>query len=144
MKPRYHIGRGTYFVGRRYQHGNGFFGNMLRNTILPLLKYLGAKGVRTAVAIGKEAVEKPMRSLKDIAKRKLKETGLEVMDDGVGRYRKFVQGGAGMKRHRAESVRRTKVPWKRRSKIKLKRRKKPTKKKQIKKRRVIRRYPSFL
>ena len=68
------------------------------------------------------------------------------MDDGVSRYRKFVQGGAGMKRRRAESVRRTRVSLKRRPKTKLKKKKKKQliKKKQLKKRRVIKRYPSFL
>lgn len=135
MKTRYHIGRGTYFVGRRYQHGNGFFGNMLRNAILPLLKYLGAKGVKTAMAIGREAVEKPVKSLREIAKRKLKESGLEVMDEGVSRYRKYVQGGAGVKRRRrAESVRRV---TKRKPKRRVIKKRKPKKKR-------TKRYPSFL
>ena len=154
MKARYHIGRGTYFVGRRYQHGNGFFGNMLRNAIFPLLKYLGAKGVKTAIAIGKEAVEKPVKSLRDIAKRKLKESGLEVMDEGVSRYRKYVQGGSGMKRRRTESVGRVKRKRsesvrriKRRPpsrKVKRVTRRLKTKKKKAKKRKAIKRYPSFL
>ena len=153
MKPKYHIGRGTYFVGRRYQHGNGFFGNMLRNTLLPLLKYLGTKGVKTAIAIGREAAEKPVQSLRELAKRKLKESGLEVMDEGVSRYRKYVQGGSGVKRLRAERVRRvTRKKSKsvkrrvisRRVIAKKKKKTKTKKKRTIKKPKVTRRYPSFL
>lgn len=140
MRFKNHSGRGTYFVGRRYQHGNGFFGNMLRNAIFPLLKYLGAKGVKAAVAIGREAVENPVKSLKEIAKRKLKESGIEVMDEGMGRLRKCFQAGGGVKRlRRSEGVRRVKrrrksckvvalpkrVPAKKRKKKLVKRGKKP-------------------
>ena len=98
-----HIGRGTYFVGRRYQRGNGFFGSMLKNAIYPLLKYLGAKGIKTAVAIGKEAVENPHASLKTIAKQKFTEAGVEAMEDGLGRVKRLVQGGGGLKRKRRSS-----------------------------------------
>lgn len=102
-----HVGRGTYFVGRRYQRGNGFFGSMLKNAIFPLLKYLGAKGIKTAVAIGKEAAENPSASLKAIAKQKFQEAGVEAMEDGLGRVKRLVQGGSGLKRkRRSEGIRR--------------------------------------
>jgi hypothetical protein len=102
---RSHIGRGTYFVGRRYQRGNGFFGNMIKNAIFPLLKYLGAKGIKTAVAIGRAAVDRPNDSISLIARDKLQEAGIEAMEEGVGhvkrlvaRSRKRAQGGEGIRR----------------------------------------------
>lgn len=102
---RNHIGRGTYFVGRRYQRGNGFFGNMIKNAIFPLLKYLGAKGIKTAVAIGRAAVDRPNDSISLIARDKLQDAGIEAMEEGVGHVKRFVarsrkraQGGEGIRR----------------------------------------------
>ena len=100
------VGRGTYFAGRRYQRGNGFFGRMIKNAIYPLLKYIGSKGIKTAMAIGKEAITDPSTDLKTIAKRKLKETGLEVMEDSVKKVREYVQSGRGLKRKRLGGIKR--------------------------------------
>lgn len=91
-----HSGSGV-FVGNRYQKGNGFFGRVIKNAILPFLKYIGKKGIKTAVAIGGEAVKDPS-NFKEIAKSKLKEIGMEAIDDGAERIKKYVQTGQGIKR----------------------------------------------
>jgi len=91
-----HSGGGV-FVGHRYQKGNGFFGRVIKNAILPFLKYIGKKGIKTAVAIGSEAVKDPS-NFKQIAKSKLKEIGMEAIDDGAERIKKYVQTGKGIKR----------------------------------------------
>ena len=88
-------GRGTFFAGARYQKGNGFFGRMVKSAVLPFLKYLGTQGIKTAVAIGEEAVANPSE-FKNIAKRKLQEAGLQAVDDGAKRFKKFVQTGEGV------------------------------------------------
>lgn len=91
-----HTGSGV-FVGNRYQKGNGFFGRVIKNAIFPLLKYIGKQGIKTAVAIGGEAVKDP-NNFKEIARKKLKEVGMEAIDDSADRIKKFVQTGKGIKR----------------------------------------------
>lgn len=94
---RYQRGNGIY-RGVRYQHGNGFLNTILNKAVYPLLKYFGKQGVRTAMAIGKEAVHNPSASFGDIAKRKLKEAGMQALDDGAKRVQRFAQTGEGIKR----------------------------------------------
>ena len=95
MKFYKHKGRGTFFAGTRYQKGNGFFGRLVRSAVLPFLKYLGTQGIKTAVAIGEEAVSNPSE-FRNIAKRKLQEAGIQVVEDGAKRFKKFVQTGEGV------------------------------------------------
>ena len=126
MRHFHQVGRGTYFIGNRYQKGNGFFGRMLRSAIYPLLKYIGSKGIKTAVAIGREAVLDPNTDMKTIAKRKLAETGLEVMEDGVKKVKEYAQSGNGVKA--SEGIKGVKKRRKRTTK-----KKKPTSRKTKKK-----------
>ena len=91
---------GGFFVGHRYQKGNGFFGKIIKKAILPFLKYIGKQGVKTAVAIGEDAF-RSTDDLKTIAKSRLKEAGLQAIDDGANRMKKFVQTGEGLKRKKA-------------------------------------------
>lgn len=94
---RYQRGNGIY-RGVRYQHGNGFLSTILDKAVYPLLKYFGKQGVRTAMAIGKEAVQNPSESFGDIARRQLKVTGMKALDDGAKRVQRFAQTGEGIKK----------------------------------------------
>lgn len=87
-----------FFIGNRYQKGNGFFGRLIKNALFPLLKYIGKQGIKTAVAIGEEAVRNPNEDFKTIVKSKLKDVGMTAIDDGVERVKKYVQTGKGIKR----------------------------------------------
>lgn len=143
---RSHIGRGTYFVGRRYQRGNGFFGNMIKNAIFPLLKYLGAKGIKTAVAIGRAAVDRPNDSISLIARDQLQDAGIEAMEEGVGhvkrlvsRSRKRAQGGEGIRRRVKRSKLTKRQPVRKIAKRVAAKRKSPSKRKSPEKRRARKR-----
>ena len=120
MKLFKQVGRGTYFVGRRYQRGNGFFGKMIKSAIFPFLKYIGSRGLKTAVAIGREVVNDPNADFKTVAKRKLLESGIEVLEDGAKRVKKYVQTGEGVKRRKTESIKAKKKEPKSKVKKKLK------------------------
>ena len=86
------------FIGNRYQKGNGFFGKLIKNALFPLLKYIGKQGIKTAVAIGEEAVKNPNQKFKTIVKSKLKDAGMTAIDDSIERVKKYVQTGKGIKR----------------------------------------------
>jgi len=107
LKHYNQFGRGV-FIGTRYQNGNGFFSRVIKNSIFPLLKYIGKQGIKTAVAIGEEAVKNPNSDLKTIVKSKLKDVGMEAIDDGAKRVKKFVQTGKGIKR-KCEDIKGTKA-----------------------------------
>lgn len=93
---RFQYGNGLFYKGVRYQKGNGFFGRVLKNAVWPLLKYLGKQGLKTAIAIGGEAAKNPSSSFKEIAKEKLKEVGIQALDDGTERVKKYIQTGSGL------------------------------------------------
>ena len=85
----------TPFRGERYQKGNGIFGTLLRKAIFPLLRYIGVKGVTKIGEFAQEAVQNPDK-IKEIAKRKMKETAEEAIDAGSKRVKHFVQTGEGI------------------------------------------------
>lgn len=100
---RHQRGRGTFFAGARYQRGHGFFSSMVHRAVLPFLKYLGTQGIKTAVAIGEEAISNPSE-FKNIAKRKLQEVGIQAVDDGAKRIKKFVQTGEGVESQQRDKL----------------------------------------
>ena len=130
---QYQSGQG-FFVGHRYQKGNGFFGKVIKNAIFPFLKYLGKQGVKTAVAIGEDAFRNPS-DIKSIAKTRLKEAGMQAIDDGANRIKEFVQTGKGIKR-KSENIKGTAAKKRKTSEMKViaSRKRKPTKPKKLAKR----------
>lgn len=86
------------FQGAKFQRGQGFFGNVFRNAILPLMKYFGKKALNTGLNVANDAIEgeNVLNSLKTRSKRTVREIASDVGD----RAMKFAQTGKGRKRKR--------------------------------------------
>ena len=86
------------FQGVRFQRGGGFFGNLFRSTIMPLLKYLGPKILKTGVSVASHAIagENVLSSLKSHGK----EAARDIASDVGDRVTRFAQTGNGRKRKR--------------------------------------------
>lgn len=86
------------FQGVRFQRGQGFFGNIFKSAILPLLKYLGPKILNTGASIASDAIEgeNVMSSLK----KRGKAAAMQMSGDVANRALKFAQTGKGRKRRR--------------------------------------------
>lgn len=92
---RYQSGRGFVpFVGRRYQRGHGFFGRIWKGITLPLLKYIGKRGLESAGNILTAAATQP-DNIKDILKYEGKRVASQAIEDGSRRAQKFIQEGEG-------------------------------------------------
>ena len=92
---RYQNGRGfVQFVGRRYQRGHGFFGRIWKGITLPLLKYIGKRGLESAGNILTAAATQP-QNIKDILIDEGKRVASQAIEDGSNRARKFIQEGEG-------------------------------------------------
>jgi len=87
------------FQGVRFQRGGGFFGNLFRSTIMPLLKYLGPKILKTGVSVASDAIagENVLSSLKSHGK----EAARDIASDVGDRVTRFAQTGTGRKRKRS-------------------------------------------
>jgi len=90
------------FQGVRFQRGQGWFGNLFKNAILPLLKYIGPKIIKTGASVATDAIagENVLQSLKTHGKA----TAKDIAGDVGERAARFVQTGSG-KRKRHGSVR---------------------------------------
>ena len=90
------------FQGVRFQRGQGFFGNFFRNAVMPLLKYLGPKILKTGTSIASDAIagENVLQSLKTHGK----EAARDIASDVGDRVTRFAQTGTG-NRKRKRSVR---------------------------------------
>jgi hypothetical protein len=82
------------FAGVRYQKGHGFFGRLLSQAILPILKYLGKKAVNTGVNIGTDILQG--ENFKDSIKKRMKSTGFDIAEEALEKVKK--QRGSGRKR----------------------------------------------
>ena len=60
----------TGFQGARFQRGHGFFGNVFKNAVMPLLKYLGPQAVALGADVATDAIsgENVLDSLKSRGK----------------------------------------------------------------------------
>ena len=94
------------FQGARFQKGHGFFGNVFKGAILPLLKYLGPKAVGLGAEVAKDALsgENVLESIKSRGKR----TARNIASDLSDRAEKFAQTGRGRKRRRTTTTKRLK------------------------------------
>jgi len=90
------------FQGTRFQRGGGFFGNLFRNTIMPLLKYLGPKILKTGASVASDAIagENVLSSLKTHGK----EAARDIAADAGMRATRFAQTGTGRKRRRSARI----------------------------------------
>lgn len=91
----------TPYAGIRFQKGHGFFGRLLKGSVLPLLKrvlpYLGKKALDTGVGIlGDVYNRKPVR---ESIRNRAKQTASQIAEDALVRVRGMQ--GEGIKRRRA-------------------------------------------
>jgi len=86
------------YEGTRYQRGSGFFGNIFRSAILPLLKYLGKKAASTGVQVASDALSG--QNVLESLKSRGKEAAGGLVDDAAVRATKFIQTGKGSRKRK--------------------------------------------
>jgi len=96
------------FQGARFQRGQGFFGNVFKSAILPLLKYIGPKLLSTGVSAATDAIGG--ENFLDSLKTRGKTTARNIASDAGERAMRFAQTGRGRKRRRAVSKNKTIKP----------------------------------
>src|SRR5258706_16411043 len=81
------------YDGIRFQRGNGFFGTIFKNAILPILKFLGKKVAATGVQVASDALsgENVMSSIKTRGKQTLQ----DIAETAGERALRFAQTGKG-------------------------------------------------
>ena len=86
------------FQGARFQRGQGFFGNVFKSAIMPLLKYFGKQALSTGVDVARDALEgdNVLNSLKSRGKMAAR----NIAKDAVNRAERYVQTGKGRRRRR--------------------------------------------
>lgn len=82
--------------------GSGFFGNIWKNAIMPLLKYLGPKIIKTGASVASDAIagENVLQSLKSHGKTAAR----DIASDVGTRAARFAQTGTGRKRRRSVRI----------------------------------------
>jgi hypothetical protein len=120
------------FQGVRYQRGSGFFGRLLSKAIYPMLRFFGKQALNTGINVASDVI-KDNKKIKDSLKRRGMETGENIIEAGLNRFRQFKQTGEG-KRRRRRRVRRKKTGKFIKSKV-IKRKTRKRKAKSIKRRR---------
>ena len=123
------------FQGYKYQRGHGFFSSIwkfINPLIKPLGKYLGKQALSTGMAIGTDVLKG--ENIKASAKKRLKETRSQVLNDAIDRAKLFAQTGKGRRRRRRTKIKqvKNKIKPKKSTKRKSKRRKKLVRKKKLK------------
>lgn len=126
------------YSGYKFQRGHGFFGNIFQHILKPLGQYFGKQALSTGIGIGSDILGG--ENLKESAKKRLKMTGENVLNDAVKRATKFAQTGKGRKRRRrrkkSKKINKIKSKPRKIIKKKRKRRKRSLKKKKSKKSRL--------
>lgn len=112
----------TGFQGYRYQRGHGFFGSIFKHILKPLGKYFGKQALKTGVEIGGDILQG--ENLKSSAKKRLKSTKDNVLNDAIDRAKLFAQTGKGKRRKRKKKKTFPIKIKKRRSKKRVNRKKK--------------------
>lgn len=123
------------FQGIKYQKGKGFpFRNILSRVLYPLMRYLGKKGLETAVTTGTDILAG--QSPKEAIKSHLKSAAKGVAGDAIARGQTFLQTGKGRKRRRRSAkhtptkkrrVNRKRRTSRKRSSVSIKKRKRKVK-----------------
>jgi hypothetical protein len=86
------------FQGVRFQKGKGFFGDLFRDSIMPILRYLGKKAMDTGSGIFNDAVKGENILLS--TKNRLKRTARDIAGDIGERATRYAQTGTGRRRKR--------------------------------------------
>ena len=117
------------FEGNRYQQGHGFFSTLFQNIIKPLGRYLGRQAISTGVNVGADFLKGD--NLKESLKRNVKNTGRNMLEDSIGRAKKFAQTGSGKRRRRRKKAKTVSIKTGKNTK-KTVERKKPRRKRKVK------------
>lgn len=88
------------YSGVRYQRGNGFLGRWFGkalSAVLPAIKYIGKKGLKTVFDIGTDLAKG--EDIKVATKRRLKEVTKDIANEGAEKINEVIdQTGRGIKR----------------------------------------------
>ena len=90
------------FQGVRFQRGAGFFGNVFKSAVLPLLKYFGRQALSTGADIATDAMDG--ENIIESMKTRGKQASRTIANDAIGRVKRFAQTGKGRKRGRPVKV----------------------------------------
>jgi hypothetical protein len=90
------------FQGVQFQRGAGFFGNVFKNAILPLLKYMGKQAINTGAQVAEDAISG--QNVLESMKARGKMSARSIASDAAKRMDKFAQTGTGRKRKRRSTV----------------------------------------
>jgi hypothetical protein len=113
------------FQGTRFQRGRGFFSNIFKNAIVPLVKFLGPKVLKTGFDIVNDVSRgEPIVSA---VKKRGKRVAQELADDAAERLHTFAQTGQGGKRRKTTRKTKRRVKRARQTNKVSKRTKKNTK-----------------
>jgi hypothetical protein len=90
------------FQGVQFQRGAGFFGNVFKNAIFPLLKYFGKQAINTGAKVAEDAIsgQNVLESMK--ARGKLASRGIAA--DAAERMTKYAQTGTGRRRKKRSKM----------------------------------------
>jgi len=101
------------FQGVRFQGGQGFFGNVFKSAILPLLRYFGKQALTTGVDVAKDALsgENVLDSIKTRGKRTMK----NIASDAAARATRYAQTGTGRRGRKRRNIKGGSIAKKRRS-----------------------------
>lgn len=92
----------SVYRGVRFQRGHGFFGRLIKGAALPILKYLSRAFLSTGIDVAKDALGG--ENVKESAKRRFKETGKRVANEGLEKAQSLLQKGSGKKKKRASKT----------------------------------------
>ncbi|RWS04209.1 uncharacterized protein B4U79_11400 [Dinothrombium tinctorium] len=88
-----------FFAGIRYQRGHGWFGRLFKGGVLPLLRYVGKKALKTGSNVVRDVLQGD--DLGSSAKKHLKTAVHEAADDA---FEKITQRGKGIKRKGSDKI----------------------------------------
>jgi hypothetical protein len=90
------------FQGVQFQRGAGFFGNVFKNAILPLLKYMGKQAINTGAMVAEDALSG--QNVLESMKARGKMSARNIASDAAKRMDKFAQTGTGRKRKNRSNI----------------------------------------
>jgi hypothetical protein len=117
------------FSGYKYMRGKGFFSNLFRSSVMPMLRFLGKKSLSVGKDLAGDFLSDP-DNFKETAKTRLKSAGVDLADAAYETAKRKMTGGA-RKRRKRRTITPKRKPARRMKKVTSKtiKKRKPTKKK---------------
>lgn len=101
-RGHYGYGLAGFHGVARYQRGHGLFGNFFKaiiSNIVPALKFVGKHALPAVGSIASDLMTNK-RSVKESAKDNLKQSALNMADEGLEMAKEYLHKGRGRKRKR--------------------------------------------